>query len=165
MDWGGNAISNGGNAINLWHTLSQTEWEYLFSTRTNITNLGTDNARYAKSRVNNVVGVILFPDGYVHPTGIAVPIGINNDDGGYNTNYTLSQWAEIEIAGAVFLPAVGDRWGMGVSYVDSDGYYWSSTINTTETAYSMGFNGSSLGVAGGGWRNFGFSTRLVRDNN
>ena len=32
-EWGNNAIQNGGNARNLWRTLSKEEWNYLYSGR------------------------------------------------------------------------------------------------------------------------------------
>ena len=58
-DWGYNAIANGGNQENQWRTLTKNEWVYLFNTRTTLSGI-----RYAKSTVNNVNGVILFPDNW-----------------------------------------------------------------------------------------------------
>lgn len=168
VDWGNNAISNGGNTANSgWRTLSQTEWYYLFNTRANNTNLGTANARYAKGKVNNVQGVILFPDGYTHPTGIAAPTGINSTGNmGWNgNNYSLAQWAEMEAAGAVFLPAAGDRWGTSVGIVGSFGDYWSSTPYDVVSACYVDFSSNYLITTNGSIRNSGFSVRPVRDNN
>ena len=34
MDWGCNAIINGGNTVNQWRTLTIAEWNYLLNTRT-----------------------------------------------------------------------------------------------------------------------------------
>ncbi len=34
VDWGGNPISNGGNTVNQWRTLTIAEWNYLLNTRT-----------------------------------------------------------------------------------------------------------------------------------
>ena len=56
-DWGYNAILNGGNQEGLWRTLSSSEWKYLLETRN--TKAGM---RYAKAIVNEVNGLILFPD-------------------------------------------------------------------------------------------------------
>lgn len=54
-DWAWfNAIANGGNTPNQWRTLTFLEWIYLLEERTNNTNLGTANARFAKGAVNNV---------------------------------------------------------------------------------------------------------------
>ena len=44
MDWGCNAISNGGNTANQWRTLTRAEWYYLLNTRTDASSKrGTGN--------------------------------------------------------------------------------------------------------------------------
>lgn len=177
VDWGLNAISNGGNSPNAWRTLTRNEWDYLFNSRNNNTNLSTSNARYAKGNVNNVYGVILFPDGYIHPNDINEPIAINNNwsnSGWANNSYTASQWAEMEANGAVFLPTAGSRVSTSVMHVgdwvngpiDYSGYYHSSTFGLDDwgpiaisfgeyylqTWFSIGFNS-------------GLSVRLVHEEN
>ena len=166
-NWGNNAISNGGNAANQWHTLSQAEWTYLLNTRSNTTNLGTADARYAKGKVNNVRGVIIFPDGYTHPACVAVPTGINStgSTGLNQNNYTIAQWGEMEAAGAVFLPAAGYRVGTSVFDACNDGYYWSSGLRTTAKAWGMAFDSDNFYIPLSFNRNYGFSVRLVQDNN
>lgn len=165
VDWGSTVISNGGNTANSgWRTLSQAEWDYLFNTRENTTNLGTANARYVKVRVNNTYGLMLFPDGYVHPTGVITPVGINIiDDNGSSNNYTFAQWAEMESAGAVFLPAAGDHWGSDVENVGICGGYWSSTPYTESGAYVAGFD-EDIVTTDVSRRYLGWSVRPVRDN-
>lgn len=171
VDWGNNAINNGGNTANSgWRTLSQTEWNYLINTRENTTNLGTANARYAKGKVNNVKGVILFPDGYTHPTGVTAPAGINftGNAGWYNDNYTLTDWAEMEAAGAIFLPEACGRGG--TSFVnDNGGYgtYWSSTpsYDYVGFAYCLFFSSIYNLDVQNSYCYAGYSVRLVRDNN
>ena len=169
VDWGNNAISNGGNTANCgWRTLSQAEWYYLINTRANSTNLGIANARYAKGAVNGIHGVILFPDGYTHPNGVTEPSGINNSSSttGWNSNnYTLSQWNEMEANGAVFLPAAGYRLGTNVSDVGSGGNYWSSTPNDVSHAYLLSFHSSYLNAAHNNYRYYCRAVRPVRDNN
>ncbi len=165
VDWGNNPISNGGNAANSgWRTLSQAEWVYVFNTRENNTNLGTANARYAKGKVNNVWGVILFPDGYTHPTAITAPTGINDiGNTGWNSNiYTLAQWTEMEAAGAVFLPAAGHR--MGTSVSTGLGYYWSSTSPTVFDKYGVFFGNVYFNAAYPISCYQGLSVRPVQDN-
>ena len=167
VDWGNNPISNGGNAANSgWRTLSQAEWVYVFNTRENNTNLGTANARYAKGKVNNVQGVILFPDGYTHPTGITTPTGINvSRSTGWNTNnYTIAQWSEMEAAGAVFLPAAGYRWSTNVENVGSHGYYWSHSGSGAMSAYYVHFYTFGLSSTNEFGRHLGSSVRPVQDN-
>ncbi len=137
------AISNGGNVPNVWRVLTRPEWDYLLNTRTNNTNLSSANARYAYGKVNNMYGLLIFPDDYTHPDNVATPTVINSmptGDGSFN--YTIAQWSELEAAGAVFLPQGGY---MGVrGYVgDSHAAYWSSTLsNSVEPVpYYLGFDG------------------------
>ena len=183
-DWGVyNAISNGGNEINLWRTLTRDEWEYIINTRNTSTVNGVANARYAKAQVNNKAGLILFPDNYTHPNGVTQPNGINNATTTYWTqnNYNISDWGLMETAGAVFLPAGEVRWnGTQVSNNGPEGAYWSSTPYTTwigtehllENAYCLFFddNDEGEGVAVSDIRQtyerfYGLSVRLVRNNN
>lgn len=166
-DWGTLAISNGGNIANFgWRTLTKDEWTYLFNTRNASTVSGTNNARYAKAYLFGTThGVILFPDSYTHPDGVIVPTGINNTgDTSWDANqYSAADWAKMEAAGCVFLPAAGDRYGTSVYYVGSAGLYWSSSYGSVAgSVYNMLFNSGTLSLANLDYRYFGFSVRLVR---
>ena len=172
VDWGSNAISNGGNIANLWRTPTLIEMSYVFNNRTNSTNLGTANARYAKGKVNNIYGVILFPDNYTHPTGVAVPTGINStfSEGWGSNNYSLTQWSEMEEAGAVFLPAAGQRMRAHINYGAyqnanvAKGHYWTNAswmgyggcLFFESINFSLSYNSSCY---------LGHSVRLIQDNN
>lgn len=171
VDWGVNSISNGGNESNVWRTLTIAEWSYLFNTRTNTTNLSTPNARYAKGRVNNTPGVIVFPDGYEHPENVDLPIGINNTgrSGWDENNYTLAQWAEMENSGAVFLPAASYRWDDDTYYYPADGNgsfsgcYQSCTPNGYSNNYYIYFAATDMFTNEEYYRFIGKSVRLVLD--
>lgn len=76
VDWGNNSELKSALGTG-WFTLSSDEWTYLFNERGASTVGGTANGRYAKAKVNNVQGVILFPDTYTHPDGVAAPTGVN----------------------------------------------------------------------------------------
>lgn len=167
VDWGTGAISNGGNATNQWRTLTSDEWVYLFNTRTNTTNLRTANARYIKSQVNYVPGVILFPDGYIHPSGVTVPKYINTAARPWTSNqYNGEKWAAMEAAGAVFLPAAGLLSAInGVINVGSNGRYWSSTYDPEGYSANIYFARTALNPASSIDCCYGPSVRLVRDNN
>ena len=67
---------------------------------------GIPNARFAKASVNNVNGLILFPDQYKHPDDIALPETINIDTAQYTSRYSASQWKKMENAGAVIDPSI-----------------------------------------------------------
>ena len=131
-DWGVyNRISNGGNTTDTWRTLTggrdNGEWRYVFDIRSASTVNGVANARYAKAKVADVYGVILFPDNYTHPEGVTLPIGINqSDDVGWNgNNYSAENFLLMQAVGAVFLPAAGYREGTSVGSVGS--HYWSAS--------------------------------------
>ena len=166
-DWGSLAISNGGNTANSgWRTLTSAEWTYLFNTRSASTVGGTANARYAKAQVNSKYGVILFPDSYTHPDDVTAPTGINaTGNAGWNGNsYTTTDWAKMEAAGAVFLPAAGYRNGTSVLSAGSYGYYWSSSpyASGVYNAYSVYFYSDYLDPSNYLSRKYGQSVRLVR---
>lgn len=131
-DWGFNAISNGGNTEDSgWRTLTSDEWDYVLNKRNTASGI-----RWAFAKVNNVIGVILFPDNWNTKT-----YTINNANGeGYNgeenwlTNVIAdSQWNVLEKAGAVFLPNAGERIsGYDNSIVNAwekkfGGGYWTAT--------------------------------------
>lgn len=159
-DWGTNMGTG-------WRTLTKDEWTYLFNTRNASTVSGTNNARYAKAYLFGTThGVILFPDSYTHPDGVIVPTGINNTgDTSWDANqYSAADWAKMEAAGCVFLPAAGDRYGTSVYYVGSAGLYWSSSPDgsVAGSVYNMLFNSGTLSLANLDYRCFGYSVRLVR---
>lgn len=167
-DWAWhNAISNGGNTPHLWRTLSCAEWGYLIGTRLNTTNLGGINERFVKSLVNGVYGVILFPDGYLHPMGIKIPVGINSTDetGWYGANdFTLEEWAEMEAAGAIFLPTAGYRYDTNVLGVGIYGGYWSSTHGEEHGACAINYNCGSFNTTINTYgRRYGYAVRPVQD--
>lgn len=147
-DWGmHNAISNGGNTAGVWRTLTQSEWHYLLSRKHN------DKYLCNAATVDTIRGYVILPDDWVLPDGCSFT-GYDdhntNNVNAYSQNvYTLANgannWAKMEAAGAVFLPACG--------YTDTDykiknihrGYYWSSTHaegTPKYTAYDFKFFGA-----------------------
>ena len=94
QDWGKKSISNAGSAK--WRTLSKAEWEYVLNTRN--TNSGR---RFVKATIENVKGIILFPDNWEEEW-----YSLNYDVGNYENNIiSLSDWTNVfESCGAVFLP-------------------------------------------------------------
>ena len=142
-DWGAhNRITvNGSNTVNTWRTLTKDEWDYVFNSRNASTVNGVANARFTKARVNNVCGIVLFPDNYTHPTGVAQPTGINKGDLGWSSNnYNVTEFALMQAAGAVFLPAAGYRSETLVKNVNACCYYWSVTYRAINAAWEMESN-------------------------
>ena len=163
VDWGSNAIINGGNTTNLWRTLTSAEWEYLLNTRPGASSkLGSGN-------INGVGGLIILPDSWTLPSecsftsGFCSPSGDNYPDWTHNS-YTLAQWAQMEAAGAVFLPAAGRRKGTDFDNVGFHGYYWSSTPYSKNDAYHMYFSSYNLIASINCSRSYGYPIRPVQDN-
>ena len=156
VDWGSNPISNGGNTVNQWRTLTIAEWNYLLNTRTDASSKrGTGN-------INGVGGLIILPDSWTLPSECSFTSGFTTYDWAHNS-YTLAQWAQMEAAGAVFLPAAGNRYGTNDNYVGNLGNYWSSTHFNESSAYYMYFYSNDLNVIFSNFRGYGFSVRPVLD--
>ena len=150
-DWGTNAISNGGNTADLWCTLTKDEWAYLFNNRTNAANLRTF------ATVNDVVGLILMPDGW---TADGVSLTITTAD--YTSNIiTLADWNRLESQGCVFLPSAGYRGGTTLDLVQDHGSYWSSMPYESNHAYYLDVKTNGLDPNYQNNRYIGLSVRLV----
>ena len=159
-DWGVyNAISNGGNLPNLWRTLSNNEWDYVFNDR--ITSSGI---RYAKGIVNGVNGIILLPDNW--NVSIYVLDYYNRYDAPYTTNeISVSNWELMASNGAVFLPAAGWRFGNWVGLVNEYGLYWTVSCYNSRFAYRMTFgNDGTNNIISYYTKEYGKSVRLVHDD-
>ena len=164
-DWGYNAISNGGNSIGQWRTLSEEEWEYLVRTRNTVSGI-----RFAKGVVNGVNGVILLPDDWNSSVyGLTNPN--NETSASYGVNVISGEaWSSVlEPAGAVFLPAAGKRENLSVYYANVEGGYWSSSGSSVagglghhDLAACFEFGNTRLGLNSES-RCDGCSVRLVHD--
>ena len=97
-DWGHNAIINGGNAADLWRTLTKDEWVWLLgpsstanpgtNCRRSSTVNGTANARFTYATIDETYkGMIIFPDSYIagNPTGVTW--GTINNYSNYNNRW------------------------------------------------------------------------------
>lgn len=157
-DWG--TAVNPGAASTPWRTLTDDEWTYLLSGRTNATNLwgmATINVDASTS----VHGLVLLPDTW---TAIStVPFAPR---GSVNANQlSLSQWETMEANGAVFLPAAGNRNGTTLASTGANGNYWTATNDGTNKAYYMGFASATVSANRSGNRYSGRAVRLVQDAN
>lgn len=139
VDWGVNAISNGGNQANLWRTLSSAEWLYLLNGRPDAANKYSRGIIHDNSDQGGVPGFILLPDDWTLPDGCTFNTGLGNsfDDNTHN-EYTLAQWKLMEGHGAIFLPFAGYRYMMNIYYntifPKIIGLYWSSTQISSDEA-------------------------------
>ena len=161
--WNGLPISNGGGYN--WRVLNISEWEYLLEQR-------DCSPSYVTATIDGQLGLVLFPDDYVHPSGVAPIISENTFD--------AATWSALESAGCIFLPAAGYRRGNEVSmgdYYYMHCCYWTRSFSHEDIAEGW-CSIRSLNSLGGKeddlWpltvsidnefsREYGFSVRLVRD--
>ena len=158
VDWGTNQI--GSDAPNTWRTLTYDEWNYLRNGRPNASSLR------GVAQVNGVNGWIFLPDNWTCPEGVTFKSGFHSSYGvdyyaAYQT-FTAEQWAKLEAAGAVFLPAAGYCDGTDVSNVQNIGRYWSATEFDSSDALCLYFFSGAAGVYDN-FRGYGLSVRLVKD--
>ena len=136
-----------------WFTMTVDEWIYLLSGRTDAAQ------KYGHGSVGGVNGLILLPDSWTLPDNLTFTPG----NSAWTNSYTTDEWAKMEAAGAVFLPAAGDRYhGNMVQAVGSVGFYMSSTSSGQYASYKMLFEENNFTANASYTRNNGYSVRLVR---
>jgi hypothetical protein len=150
VDWGKNRIGN--DVPNMWRTLTDKEWEYILFYRPNASSL------YGLAQVNGVNGMVLLPDDWTYPSGITLKLNKNSF-----VNISIDHWAQLEEAGAIWLPAAGNRWGKDIYDIQNKGFYWTSTEYSINQAYYIQFGKREpVGFVFSG-RADGRSVRLVRE--
>ena len=152
-DWGvHNAISNGGNTVGIWRTLTNSEWSYLLNNRPNA------SVKRGSGSVNGVYGLIILPDSWTIPSGCTFSPTTHN-------TYSLTQWNSMQSAGAVFLPFAGYRSELQTltSYWS---HYWSSTIvnASSSQAYFVKVENDGLWRISSEYTAHGNPVRLVVDD-
>lgn len=153
-DWGYNAIINGGNVQNVWRTLTDDEWTYIFTTRYTPSGI-----RYAKAKVNDVTGLILLPDDW--KVDYYTLNSTDTPGASFDSNViSASQWDKLEQHGAVFLPTAGYRNEFGIW--KSVGNYWSASHIYAGGAHAIYFSGQYVSMNYFNSRSLGASVRLVR---
>ena len=164
VDWGTNAID--AYAANAYRTLTKDEWKYLLNTRDKASEkMGVARIKLSETEYAN--GLILLPDSWNAPEGVAFKSGFASSSGAeyyatYQT-FTLAEWQKLEAAGAVFLPASGYRDGSRVRGVQYYGNYWSATAYDSDNAYGLDFYSGGASAYSYGNRYYGQAVRLVRD--
>ncbi len=152
IDWGRNAIINGGNQPGLWRTLSMEEWRYLIDSRQDASSL------LGKATVNGVGGLVILPNNWKLPSGSTF---ISGKEKSFDTNtYTIEQWTEMESSGAVFLPCSGLRVDLGVYGVGIQAGYWSSSTPNNIIVFILVVYGPDA-TLGTGYKYDGQPVRLV----
>ena len=165
VDWGSNTI--GTDAPDTWRTLTKEEWKYVLSKRPDAStkrgvariNLSSDGTVYAN-------GLILLPDTWTAPAGITFKSGVASERSvqayaDYQT-FTLSEWQQLESAGAVFLPAAGMRSTTQVQYAHCSVTLWTATYDDATYVGQVDIDSTSIGTYLSE-RCYGRTVRLVQD--
>ena len=154
-DWGYyNPIINGGNQMATWRTLTYSEWTYLLTQRPNAAQLR------GMATVVSTPGYIILPDDWQLPAGQ----NFVNTDTSYTTNvYNAANWAIMEAAGAVFLPAAGMRIGSATTNIGTIGNYWTASHVNGTTGYSFHIGASACGMQNTMTYSTGCSVRVVHE--
>ena len=117
----------------------------------------------------------MLPDVYNHPGDVELPkkASINyttdNNGGAYTDNiYSVEDWEKMELAGAVFLPAGGQRivksGKLGFYDVNVGGHYWSQCdLDDPEHACNIYFTTYRPYIYDKNDKYKGFSVRLVHE--
>jgi len=164
----------GPDAPGTWRTMTAEESQYLLHGRPNAEQL------FSFATVNEVQGVIMLPDDWITPEGLSfVPstaqgLSWRSDEGFYMSDegdcfshniYSSVEWEKMENAGAVFLPAAGNRYGMRVREAGGDGNYWLASSCKLASGYGacyIDMPSNSLYPNRQNQRFYGLSVRPVR---
>ena len=146
---------SGSSAIgSQWQTLKYEEWKYLVNATT-----------HGYGYIHGVFGLILLPDGYTTPDGISQSFIVYNSSGYPDATYSDEDWSKMESAGAVFLPAAGDRSETTINNTNSKGWYWLARGSQLDVPTAMETDFVKKGYFrpyNSLKRSYGFSVRLVR---
>ena len=171
-DWGVyNDISNDGDGygVGAWRTLTASEFVYLFDGSKEKRKDATFGIPlFGLGKVGCTTGIVVLPDNWVFSSADEFVGGMTGTGYSYDNNqYSYAEWADMEVKGAVFLPAAGRRMGYKVISCRIEiGYFSSSThADGTHDVCRLYYNGSN----GSFWadatsdRSYGCPIRLVRD--
>ena len=152
-DWAWhNVIVNGGGKAHMWRTPTAEEWRYLLTERPDA------REKFGTATVVDVHGLVVLPDNWKNPEKLVFTPGLS----GWSSNrYGVKGWQLMEAAGALFLPATGNRVGTNVGSVGEEGRYWSTTHKDRNTAFVVNFGSAVLMTADSGYRNGGFAVRPI----
>lgn len=131
-----------------WRLFNYDEINYLLNRRLASSVGAEDNARYVCARVGGLAGLIIFPDEFIWPEQMVVPVEINkikyHDDAwvrlDFPNSYTFSEWTQhLQPLGAVFMPG----------WIDAPAYLSQARWNDSSIPSSRKRN--DTGVVGRPW--------------
>jgi len=127
---------------------------------------GVTNARGCMATVNGIIGWIIFPDNYTHPSGVKQPKAYAKwrkaNMTASDNIFSLEDWSKMEAAGAVILSMERKR-VKGNIKSDIGGFYWCSNSAhiSSDSACVVTLNTTDPVVGNGAARVMGNPVRLV----
>ena len=124
------------------------------------------NQKWATGNINGIGGLFILPDEFTLPAGLTFTPGKASSKVWTRNSYTVEEWAQMEAAGAVFLPSnsycrVGE-----VMYQNDQNkcFYWSAKSLGSDRAHNMCFWPNGINAVGA-WTNkyHGHFVRLIQD--
>ena len=166
FDWGGNEID--AYQAGTFYLLGSEDWNYMLK------NSERSKTRCIKLQLTTgsgtINGLLIFPDQYTHPLDDAFSSDYLNRTATAFSGVTISleDWAKLEKAGCVFLPATGYRgYSEGnVILEESNIWYWTATSATDSgQAYALDIYDGNLIYNKKTARYQGCAVRLAREVN
>ena len=155
-----------------YRVLSSIEWNHLLR----LSGSGrTSECLFAKARVKDVNGLLIFPDNYSLPSGYQKDVGgtgmavVNSKNATFPQDDSIPDevWLSMESDGVIFLPAAGYRAGTEeIKSVGSIGHYLPSSVNAGGNGpVKLLFSNSNVSCEGSMPFNSGNLIRLVYEDN
>ena len=146
--------------LSTWRTLTAEEWNYLMNSRSMSNETSTKLWTPANLTLDDKTykGTLIFPDDFVFEE-----LGVQHYTlGSSSSTATVDRatWDILEEAGVVFLPYTGYRIEQKIYNVESDGYYWSTSVTSAKQAKAINIKTGAIMNAE---RAYGYSVRLVKD--
>lgn len=166
FDWGGNEID--AYQASTFYLLGSEDWNYMLK------NSERSKTRCIKLQLTTgsgtINGLLIFPDQYTHPLDDAFSSDYLNRTSTAFSGVTISleDWAKLEKAGCVFLPATGYRgYSEGnVILEESNIWYWTATsVTDSGQAYALDIYDGNLLYNKKTARYYGCAVRLAREVN
>ena len=126
-DWGVAYCESNNITVGIWRMLSKEEWVYLINVDGDIENIRKGKYKNDVKVCGKKGCLVLAPDGW--------DISSNPLQDEYSTTSSPMTWEQAEAAGLVCLPAAGYYYSGHVSGDESDGYYWSSSADSSGSYY------------------------------
>ena len=114
------------------------------------------------AKVDGVNGIVILPDMWTLPEGMTFNAGSSKTAGWNHNVYTAAEWAQMEAAGAAFLPCNGCRQGANFM-LEETAHYWSVSSASAEKAAAFYFRANDILPVYAEAKWHGHAIRLVQD--